>query len=1152
MLQENKNQLTLYRFVSLRSPELLKKENQKQRFVFHPDNKSGHFYTELDSNHLLTEEKWDALHIISQGFNGFQSNDELENAFGEFYILSEWITRSKNDLDALELIRKIKHLKLLDSNKEFEIWDNLFYQIVTQKSFYIREALIQILILQNLLKQIELLDNDDEKLKSLAILVNAKVVLPEYLFKENQNVNSAKKTKKTQKNEDDVILEKELVDAQLIQLSKINIENLENLTEKLEEFEKRYYQNYQQKHDSYLKDYQENYSIVVNKYIADYDEERRNLCDSVKDEHYDPNDFCYQPNIKIDELPRFDFSFQDEFSLEELAPELSEEDYGLLKSIIYRKNVSTFKEAIALVSKEIEKESASISQRIITSEKTVTFGDTVISASQPAPLSTAIPFQICSSRLSNGNASMYLSMQLPDNTYDVRYFHYILHYSTGENSGHLEFVKTKNGNVITLSNLFNNTIQFSLTDKVVEITGKIKFSNGQEFTLSVRPFSLRGCYSGKLETTTTNSESGATDGQTSYTPKGFGYKQLGIADYKKVVAEVCCYEPGEVAHIENVMASELRSKVTTKSYKSEVTDFESSEIEKENMTDVVSTERFEMQTEVAKLLAQQKQLSSYADVHTSWGNTTLDAGIAYASNTSKEESNRQAVIQAKELTQRAVEKIVSKVRTEKTVKITNEFIEENTHAFDNRGNSSHISGVFRFINAVYKNQIFNYGKRLMYEFVVPQPSKLHRLAMLSSQNNENTVIIEKPIDPATLGITDFTKISASNYQHLASKYDADTEVYPKTQIFLNKTVSSVHDGPHEIIEGSAELQIPEGYQPISAKLKFSAKWDKDGGQLHSANIAFGNYALYGQNLHSDIKEINLSGYQYEYLLDSFTDKISFSYGLINYTSCNISLSIKNQIAPEKIESWKKSTYNAIIKGYQEQLRLYNEKISEAKTTGVQILDSNPLFYRQIEQMVLRKNCISYLLDNSVNSNRRFGKKMYTGDSIINHHITANQEMEDYASFAKFMEQAFEWNLMSYNFYPYYWGYDGEWSSLYQHESNDLTFRSFMQAGMARVVVTVKPGFEDAVMHYMATGQIWNGGQIPILEDPLYLSIVDELKEQEYTVQETWKTVVPTHLIGLQTSGVSVDEGGLPCNCPAVDELNSTLVKNSNILISKPE
>jgi hypothetical protein len=109
----------------------------------------------------------------------------------------------------------------------------------------------------------------------------------------------------------------------------------------------------------------------------------------------------------------------------------------------------------------------------------------------------------------------------------------------------------------------------------------------------------------------------------------------------------------------------------------------------------------------------------------------------------------------------------------------------------------------------------------------------------------------------------------------------------------------------------------------------------------------------------------------------------------------------------------------------------------------------------------------------------------------------------------------------------------------------------MQAGMARVIVTVKPGFEEAVMHYLTTGQIWNGGQTPIIGDPLFLSIVDELKEQEYTVEETWKTVVPTHLIGLQRSGVSVAEDGLPCSCPAVDALNKTLVMNDKILIAKP-
>ncbi|MBL7885447.1 MAG: hypothetical protein JNJ52_01760 [Flavobacterium sp.] len=174
--------------------------------------------------------------------------------------------------------------------------------------------------------------------------------------------------------------------------------------------------------------------------------------------------------------------------------------------------------------------------------------------------------------------------------------------------------------------------------------------------------------------------------------------------------------------------------------------------------------------------------------------------------------------------------------------------------------------------------------------------------------------------------------------------------------------------------------------------------------------------------------------------------------------------------------------------------------------------------------------------------------MYNNNATFkNHQVTISQDMDDYGSFVKFMEQAFEWNLMSYRFYPYYWGNRDEWNELYQYESNDPIYRSFMQAGMARVVVTVKPGFEDAVMHYMALGQIWNGGQMPVLGDPLYLSIVDELKEQEYVVEETWETVLPTNLIALQKSGVAVDATGLPCGDDCGDNAGSDLKINDNKL-----
>ena len=243
-------------------------------------------------------------------------------------------------------------------------------------------------------------------------------------------------------------------------------------------------------------------------------------------------------------------------------------------------------------------------------------------------------------------------------------------------------------------------------------------------------------------------------------------------------------------------------------------------------------------------------------------------------------------------------------------------------------------------------------------------------------------------------------------------------------------------------------------------------------------------------------------------------------------------------------NWQQQTFNNIIAGYEKQLDDYNKLHENDVVTASTNIETNPGFYRQIEQTVLRKECISYLMDES-----KMGQKFYTGTLLKDHEIIQSQQMDSYASFAKFMEQAFEWDIMSYNFYPFYWGARTDWTQLYQYECNDPLFRSFMQAGMARVVVTVKPGFENAVLHYMTTGQIWNGGEVPVLGNALYLSIVDEIREQEYTIEETWETIVPTSLIGIQESGVSIAGTGLPCDDDCNDHKDETIKDSSQKLIS---
>ncbi|WP_395044795.1 hypothetical protein [Flavobacterium sp.] len=62
-----------------------------------------------------------------------------------------------------------------------------------------------------------------------------------------------------------------------------------------------------------------------------------------------------------------------------------------------------------------------------------------------------------------------------------------------------------------------------------------------------------------------------------------------------------------------------------------------------------------------------------------------------------------------------------------------------------------------------------------------------------------------------------------------------------------------------------------------------------------------------------------------------------------------------------------------------------------------------------------------------------------------------------------------------------------------------------------LLIIFKPEFEKAVRFYMQTGLIWNGGEVPVIEDKLFMSIVDELREPEGKPEgKAWATRVPKH------------------------------------------
>lgn len=178
------------------------------------------------------------------------------------------------------------------------------------------------------------------------------------------------------------------------------------------------------------------------------------------------------------------------------------------------------------------------------------------------------------------------------------------------------------------------------------------------------------------------------------------------------------------------------------------------------------------------------------------------------------------------------------------------------------------------------------------------------------------------------------------------------------------------------------------------------------------------------------------------------------------------------------------------------------------------------FYRITESNIIKHNCIAYLLQNYLTE---LGQDFTDGDKMLNFRVNLGEDLDRYTAKAKFLEQAFEWSIMDYTFYPYFWADRKQWQEMYLSENTDTLFRSFLQAGMARVIVTVKSGFEEAVQYFLETGKVWLGGETPIIGDPLYMSITEEIKEPTGVPQGNyWITRIPTTLTILQAKSAGLE------------------------------
>lgn len=580
----------------------------------------------------------------------------------------------------------------------------------------------------------------------------------------------------------------------------------------------------------------------------------------------------------------------------------------------------------------------------------------------------------------------------------------------------------------------------------------------------------------------------------------------GVGDLLIVKQRLKAYELGDFAYVENVLAGETRDREHRRLDTSEETTTDETETETEKDKDLQSTQRNETQTEADKTVKQQFGLEAGLQVSGSYGPTVQFAAHLNANySTASEETQRKSVSFSQEVTQKASEKVSERVRHAVTRRVLEEVQEINRHTFTNTSNSKHIRGIYRWLNKVYDAQILNYGQRMMYEFVVPEPAAWFLYAMVENPPPDTEIV--KP-DPPTFGGVPLqpSHLTRTNYQSYVAKYQVRGVPSPppefQTASYFDKQ-DKVQDGTE--FGRAGKIDIPPGYEAFGATVM--ADYAFTSNDSHAYRIMIG-----GQSF--DFSDV--WGCEYQDLGPGYRE-LSIAYSLFHAWEFALGVDVACRLSVDGFAKWQQQVFDGITEGYLKLKADYEEKKAARELQQGPVLGRNPLENQRLMKDELKKLALMMLTGSDEIARDSF----YASSEPL---MRLDSACEN-GSWIRFFENAFEWTNLVYVFYPYFWGRHARWGSAIHLTDPDPEFAAFLRAGAARVQVPVRPGFEKAVAHFCQFGEIWNGNDPPLRDDELYVPIVDEIAANlgkfddegvPYpTGSKPWEVRVPTELVVVQ-------------------------------------
>jgi LysM repeat protein len=596
----------------------------------------------------------------------------------------------------------------------------------------------------------------------------------------------------------------------------------------------------------------------------------------------------------------------------------------------------------------------------------------------------------------------------------------------------------------------------------------------------------------------------------------FKVSPIGVLNLERIEMTPVGIERGELiatiplAPLEKTAVVHKEWSVTSKEFTSIVTD------SLENFSETGVTENTELAQATTSQTTHSNQFNINDTVTGSYGPVTATVASDFTTQDqtsgSANESRRHAISTTR--------KASSRVKQEHKVTISTTTVtgtqETSTRVLENPSPSDPIRIDYFSMMRKWRVGLYRYGLRLTYDIAVPEPGAAMRKIYAEIDK------LQKQIKPFDFLVT-HAEINSDNYLDLADRYDAQVALpLPHRGPITFSAIPPSGTGWHFF---KTEFDVPADYQISKVHLfaDLGRIRDSEAPELvvegTAPIVAFTSQSpsppVFVVRENNDpngiITAIHIDNAEIPNFLTGAMEKQSVVFNIINASVASISLSI--DIEPTKMakDRWQNDVWNTLYNAAQTKYYAEQQEI-QAQIAALEDKISNvdTLTLRREENEEIMKSVLRWVLGPSFSfmpqeigdlfksggNDPTYGTVLDAdkGDSL---NVTENgwRPMFMYQEMVKFINQAIEWENVLYFLYSYFWDVPSSWNFIRQIRHPDPTRQAFLRAGSARVVLTVRPGWEQAWVSFVEAFEF--SKSLKISNHP-YMRIAEEIRNYAQT------------------------------------------------------